>query len=222
MNSTTTSVSPALAIPDASSSSPAIRSRRIVAACIIVSSVLVAANAFVCWTWSHFSGTPGWLVWQLIPDLPAIAFITSSVIGFRYTSAPLRAVHRVSAWWLGALNFAVFAAAGCWMVAGAFWLAGWPVQRFYIARFVFAAFLLTTAYGLINAAWIRVTRITVHLPHLPEAWRGRTAALVTDTHLGPLSGPFFLRLVLTKLRSVRTDAVLISGDLFDGSPVGLN
>jgi len=188
---------------------------------MIISSVLVAANAFVCWTWSHFSGTPGWRAWQVIPDVLVMAFISSSVIGFRYSSAPLRVVYRVSASWLGALNFAIFAAVGCWMMAGAFWLAGWPVQRFYIARFLFTAFLLTTVYGLINAAWIRVTRITVRLPHLPKSWRGRTAALVTDTHLGPISGPFFLRRVLRRLGSVRPDAVFISGDMFDGSPVGL-
>jgi predicted MPP superfamily phosphohydrolase len=182
---------------------------------------LGAANAFVCWTWSHFSGTAGWRVWQLFPDLLALAFISCSVMAFRYTSAPLRAVHRVSAWWLGALNFAVFAAVGCWIMAGAFWLAGLPVQRVYIARFFFTASLLMTIYGLINAAWIRVTRITVQLPHLPKAWHGRTAALVTDTHLGPLSGLFFLRRVLKRLGSVRPDVVFISGDLFDGSPVGL-
>jgi predicted MPP superfamily phosphohydrolase len=182
---------------------------------------LVAANAFVCWTCSYFFGAPGWRVWQVIPDLLVVAFILSSVIGFRYSSAPLRAVHRVSAWWLGALNFAVFAATGCWFMAGAFWLAGWPVHRFYIARIFFAAFLVSTIYGLINAAWIRVTRITVPLAHLPKAWQGRTAALVTDTHLGPISGPYFLRRVLKRLRSLRPDAVFISGDLFDGSPVGL-
>jgi predicted MPP superfamily phosphohydrolase len=182
---------------------------------------LVAANAFVCWTWSYFSGAPGWRVWQIIPDLLAIAFIACSVIGFRYSNAPLRAIHRVAAWWLGALNFAVFAAIGCWIMAGVDWLAGWPVQRIYIARFFFAVSLFATIYGLINAAWIRVTRITVHLPHVPEAWHGRTAALVTDTHLGPIAGPRFLRRVLTKLKSVQPDVVLISGDLFDGSPVGL-
>src|SRR6267154_5772681 len=202
MNATTTNVPPALTIPEASSSSPALRSRRIIIACVIISSVLVAANAVVCWTWSHFAGTPGWLVWQVIPDLLALAFISSSVIGFRYSSAPLRAVHRLSAWWLGALNFAVFAAAGCWIMAGVFWLAGWPVQRLSIALFFFAASLVATIYGLINAAWIRVTRITVQVPHLPKSWHGRTAALVTDTHLGPISRPFFLRRVLRKLRSV--------------------
>jgi predicted MPP superfamily phosphohydrolase len=107
------------------------------------------------------------------------------------------------------------------MMAGIGWLAGWPVQRLYTARFILAVFLLTTMYGLLNAAWIRVTRITVHLPHLPKSWQGRTAALVTDTHLGPLSGPFFLRRVLTRLGSLQPDAVFISGDMFDGSPVGL-
>ena len=82
-----------------------------------------------------------------------------------------------------------------------------------------AVALLATVYGLINAAWLRVTRVTVKLPHLPEAWQGRTAALVTDIHLGPLSGQAFLsRRVIARLRSLKPDAVFfISGDMFDGS-----
>jgi hypothetical protein len=51
---------------------------------------------------------------------------------------------------------------------------------------------------------------------LPEAWRGRTAALVTDLHLGPLSGAAFLRRVIARLRVLQPDAVFISGDMFDG------
>ena len=61
---------------------------------------------------------------------------------------------------------------------------------------------MAAAYGLINAAWLRVTRVTVALPNLPEAWHGRTVALVTDLHLGHISGPKFLRRIVARLRSV--------------------
>jgi predicted MPP superfamily phosphohydrolase len=81
---------------------------------------------------------------------------------------------------------------------------------------------LVAVYGLINAAWIRVSRVTVRLSHLPEAWRGRTAALVTDLHLGPLSGAGFLRRVVGRLRSLAPDVVFISGDMFDGPTHGLD
>jgi predicted MPP superfamily phosphohydrolase len=57
---------------------------------------------------------------------------------------------------------------------------------------------------------------------LPEAWQGCTAALVTDLHLGPLFGAGFLRRVLDRLRALRPEVVFISGDMFDGSPLGLD
>ena len=60
------------------------------------------------------------------------------------------------------------------------------------------------------------------MPHLPEAWQGRTAALVTDLHLGPLSGAGFLRRVIARLRSLQPDVVFISGDMFDGPTHGLD
>ncbi|HKB90235.1 MAG TPA: metallophosphoesterase, partial [Opitutaceae bacterium] len=76
--------------------------------------------------------------------------------------------------------------------------------------------------GLINAAWFRVTRIDIRLPNLPEAWQGRTVALVTDLHLGHISGPGFLGRIIARLRSLQPDAVFISGDMFDGTTVELD
>jgi predicted MPP superfamily phosphohydrolase len=196
--------------------------RRIVRFGLVVAAILLGVNAFVCATWSHFSGMRGWLVWQAIPGALVVGFITSTIVGFRFSNPLLRIVYAVSASWLGALNFAFFAAVACWMADAVAGLAGWPWPRLDIAATFFGAALLATVYGLINAAWLRVTRVTIHLPNLPEAWTGRTVALVTDLHLGHLSGPGFLRRVIARLRSLRPDAVLISGDMFDGSPIGLD
>ena len=152
----------------------------------------------------------------------AIVFVGTTLLGFRYAHPALRTAYAISAAWLGALNYAVFAALACWIIGGPWqWLqrSGPPA---YLAPVLFGAALLASVYGLINAARIRITRITVPLPNLPPAWQGRTAALVTDLHLGQIRGPAFLRRVLSRLRALRPDAVLISGDLFDGSPVGVD
>lgn len=196
--------------------------RRIVRFGIVVSAILLGVNAFVCATWGHFSGMRGWLAWQAIPGALAVAFIATTIVGFRFSNSLLRFVYAVSAAWLGALNFAFFAAVACWIVDAIAGLAGWPWSRFDIAATLFGVALVATVYGLINAAWLRVTRVTISLPNLPEAWVGRIAALVTDLHLGHLSGPGFLRRVIARLRSLQPDAVLISGDMFDGSPIGLD
>jgi hypothetical protein len=120
------------------------------------------------------------------------------------------------------LNLAFFASVACWMMEAVVWMTGWPLPRSSIAAVLFGLALMATVYGLINAASIRTTRVTVKLPHLQEAWRGRTAALLTDLHLGPLSGPDFLRRVISRLRTLKPDAVFISGDMFDGPTHGLD
>ena len=188
----------------------------------IASTVLLLANALFCGTWSYFFALPGWIAWQALPGVLAVAFIPASILRFRFDHPALRMVYAITSAWVGALNFAFFAAIACWVVDGIAWMANWPVSRFQIALVLFGLAFLATVYGLINAAWIRITRVTVKLPNLPEAWRDRTTALVTDLHLGPLSGAGFLRRVIVRLRSLRPDAVFISGDMFDGSTLGLD
>jgi predicted MPP superfamily phosphohydrolase len=188
----------------------------------IVSSILLVANALVCATWSYFFGIPGWIAWQALPGALAIVFIPATILRFRTDHPALKVVYALSASWLGALNFATFAALACWIVLGAVWLFGLPLARFEIAAVMFSIALVATVYGLINARRIRVNKITIRLPHLPEAWQGRTAALVTDLHLGPLSGAAFLRRVIARLRSLKPDAVFVSGDMFDGPTLGLD
>ena len=102
------------------------------------------------------------------------------------------------------------------------WCFGWPLPRFALAATLFGLAAVATLYGLINANWLQVSRVTVRLPHLPGTWQGRTVALLTDLHLGPLSGAAFLRRVIARLRSLEPEAVFISGDLFDGPTIGLD
>jgi predicted MPP superfamily phosphohydrolase len=196
--------------------------KRILLFALVASAIFLAANALVCATLSHFFGIPGWIVWQLLPAAMAAAFIPATFLRFRISHPALRVAYAVTAVWEGALNFAFFAAVACWIVVAGEWLAGWSLPRFYIAAILFGFALAVTLYGLINARWIRVSRVTVRLPNLPQAWQGRTAALVTDLHLGPLFGAAFLGRVIARLRILRPDAVFVSGDMFDGSTLGLD
>jgi predicted MPP superfamily phosphohydrolase len=196
--------------------------RRLAVFASIVSTILLAANAVVCATWSYFFNLPGWIAWQALTGVLALVFIPATILRFRSDHPALKIVYALSASWLGALNFAFFAAVACWITEAVVWLAGWPLPRFQLAAAWFGLAFLATACGLINARWIRVSRITVHLPHLPARWQRRTAALVTDLHLGPLSGARFLRRVIARLRSLQPDLVFISGDMFDGPTHGLD
>jgi len=82
---------------------------------------------------------------------------------------------------------------------------------------LFAIALLASLYGIVNAAWTRVRRVSVKLPNCPKSWRGRVAALVTDTHLGHVRGSRFMRRIVTSSRALRPDIVFIAGDMYDGT-----
>jgi predicted MPP superfamily phosphohydrolase len=213
----------ATAVPAQSApANQAIPMRRIVRFATTVLFILLFVNGLVCATASYFFSLPGWLVWQGLPGSLAAAFVLTSILGFRYSNPLLRLIYTVSAAWLGALNFAFFAAVACWIVYGIVLLARAPVPAPIIALLCFGIALMVTVYGLINAAWTRISRITVELPNLPKAWQGHNIALVTDLHLGHVSGPNFLRRIISRLRSLQPDAVFIGGDMFDGTPIELD
>jgi predicted MPP superfamily phosphohydrolase len=97
-----------------------------------------------------------------------------------------------------------------------------PWGRPLIAVTLFGAAILASVYGIINGSWIRVRRITVKLPHTPQSWRGRVAALVSDTHLGHVRTYGFSRRIVTRLQRLQPDVVFIAGDLYDGTKADLD
>jgi predicted MPP superfamily phosphohydrolase len=84
---------------------------------------------------------------------------------------------------------------------------------------LFGAAAVAGLYGVFNASWTRITRMTVRLANLPDAWRGRTAALISDLHLGHVRNGSFLRRMVTKILKEEPDAIFIAGDLYDGTAI---
>ncbi len=79
------------------------------------------------------------------------------------------------------------------------------------------ASVLVSCYGILNARWVRLRRIDVALPNLPDSWRGRRAVLTSDLHLGNLNGLAFSRRITAMIARLNPDIVFLPGDLFDGS-----
>lgn len=192
-----------------------LRSRIILFVAIFLS-VLLAANWFVCATWNHFLGMTAVPAWEIISPGLTLAFIAATFLARRYSSFGLRLVYRISAVWLGVLNFSFFAACAAWIVSAAATILSFHFESKIIAEAFFGTAMLASIYGLLNANRLRVTHISVNLPDLPAAWQGRTVALVTDLHLGSVRRARFTRRVVARLQSLQPYAVFISGDLFDG------
>jgi hypothetical protein len=69
-------------------------------------------------------------------------------------------------------------------------------------------------YGVVIAASVRTTRITVKLEGLASPVR---IVQLSDVHLGAVYGPGFLRKLAERTNGLKPDLVAITGDLFDGS-----
>jgi predicted MPP superfamily phosphohydrolase len=86
-----------------------------------------------------------------------------------------------------------------------------------IAVVLFGLAVLTGLYGILNTQWIRIRRVAIRLPNLPAAWRGRTALMFSDLHLGNVNGLGFSRRIAKLAAGLNPDIVFIPGDLFDGT-----
>jgi predicted MPP superfamily phosphohydrolase len=195
-------------------------------AIILVQSFLCLAHWFMYRTWIDF----GWpmspaatLGLRLAFALLSFVFVLASLLSFRFSNRVVRAFYRFGALWMGLANFLCVGAAMAWLADLLLRLAvpaatrlGW---RPYIAETLLGASIATAVYGLVNARIIRLHRVTVQLPNLPQCWRGRRAAIVSDLHLGHINGFAYMRRVAAMVRDLDPAILFVPGDLFDGSKV---
>jgi uncharacterized protein len=195
---------------------------RLVVFIAIFQSVLIFGHVFLYETWSFFWQAPesgGISPLQLALGVLSASFLATSLLAFRYNNVLLRWLYTLAAIWLGALSFLFFAACACWVIYGVVRLAGANVNGRLLDVSVFGIAAAVSAYGVINAAWTRVRRVSIKLPNLPASWRGRKAALISDMHLGHVKNVGFARRMTAAINKLKPDIVWIAGDLYDGTAV---
>jgi uncharacterized protein len=194
--------------------------RELIGFIVVIQSVLFLTHYLLYETWAFSpsgSETPGAFWIKLVLGLLSVSFIAASLLAFRYTNAALRAFYRAAAVWMGLVSFLFLSAVSSWIIFGIARLAGLNINFHRTVELLFGAAAMAGLYGVFNAGWTRVTRTTVQLANLPPAWRGRTAALISDVHLGHVrNGSFLRRLVAMTLRE-EPDAIFVAGDLYDGT-----
>ena len=197
------------------------RIRGLVAFASVVQFILFLTHFFIYETWTFAApGNEATALWlKVTVGVLSVSFLGTSLLAFRYTNPILRAVYRIAAVWLGIVSFLFFAAGASWVVFGVVRLAGVDVNFHVIVEILYAAAVLSGVAGVLNAGWTRIRRITVRLENLPETWRGRTAALVSDLHLGHIRNGSFLRRIVAKVMRENPDAVFLAGDLYDGTAI---
>jgi predicted MPP superfamily phosphohydrolase len=198
------------------------RRKRLINFILVIQSLLCLLHLFLYETWTFSptgGGTPGAFWIKLVLGFLSVSFVAASLLAYRYTNAPLRAFYRAAAVWTGILTFLFFAAVFSWIIFAGARLVGHDVNFHRTVELLFAVAVVAGLYGVINASWTRITRTTVRLANLPAAWRGRTAALISDVHLGHVRNGNFLRRMVAKILQEAPDAIFIAGDLYDGTAI---
>ena len=190
----------------------------------VIQAFLFLVHLAVYATWTYFWGALDYshaVGLRITLAILSVSFVAASLLAHRYFNPMIRAIYTIASVWLGLVSFFFLAACACWIVYGAPLLFGVHLEKRMIAAVCFGLGLLAGISAIVNAAWTRVVRVTVKLPNLPAAWRGRTAALVSDLHLGHVRNSGFLRRIVRKLSSLRPDVLFIPGDMYDGTAVDL-
>jgi predicted MPP superfamily phosphohydrolase len=197
---------------------------RIPIAVSIIQAFLFLVHIALYVTWTFFWGTPDYsraVELRIALAILSVSFVAASLLAHQYFNPLVRAVYLLASVWLGFVNFFFLASCACWIVYGVPLLFGVHLNKHALAAACFGLGLLGGICALVNAAWTRVVRVTVKLPDLPKAWRGRTAALVSDFHLGHVRNSGFLRRIVRKLSQLHPDILFIPGDVYDGTAVNL-
>lgn len=197
------------------------RSRSLIGFIAVIQAILFAGHFLIYKTWTFAAAaSPAKTLWtKLLFGVLSVSFIGASLLAFRYTNVAVRAFYRTAAIWLGMASFLFLAAVAAWLIFGVLRLAGLGAPFHRIVEVLYSAGVLAGVYGVFNASWTRITRTTVRLANLPAAWRGRTAALISDVHLGHVRNGNFLRRMVTKILKEEPDLIFIAGDLFDGTAI---
>jgi len=189
---------------------------------VVFQSVLFLTHYLLYETWTFSTGegaTPGAFWIKLVLGFLSVSFVAASLLAFRHTNAAVRAFYRAAAVWIGLVSFLFLAAISSWIIFGVARLAGLVVNFHRIVELLFGAAAIAGVYGVFNASWMRITRTTVRLANLPAAWRGRTAALISDIHLGHVRNRSFLRRLVARILREEPDAIFVAGDLYDGTAI---
>jgi predicted MPP superfamily phosphohydrolase len=194
----------------------------------VVQTAFCLAHWFMYATWIDF-----W--WPLRPTtqsalaiafaLLSVIFIAATLLGFRFSNPFVKSFYWVAAIWIGFANFLLIAAILARLIDLVLLVLPTTERlaaRPWIALVLLIAAIATGIYGFANARAIRERRISIRLPNLPPSWRGRTALLISDLHLGHINGTRFARRIAAMARRLDPAIIFIAGDLYDGTKIDPN
>jgi hypothetical protein len=185
----------------------------------LIEALLLAAHCFIYYTWIAFWQTLSPQIVLLLGAallLLSFTFVPAAVLAFFHGNRLVTLLYRFASVWLGFLNYFFLAACFSWLASSTLSVLGLRVDKPLIAAALFSMAVAVGIYGLVNARILRIRRIPIQLPGLPDTWRGRTALVLSDLHLGHMNGPSFSRRIVAMAMRLNPSIMFFPGDFFDG------
>jgi predicted MPP superfamily phosphohydrolase len=166
-------------------------------------------------------------VFSFLPIFPFSAIVTFLFFSFvaifiekflvkRFDNDYNRALYFIVAIWLGIAWQSCLIYLGLAVVR---FLASfyWSISPEIFAGLFFLLTALLSWRGFYNAFKIRFKNIDLEIKNLPDFWVGKKIVQLSDVHLGAIYRQKFLSKISKMVGQTGAEAVLITGDLFDGT-----
>jgi predicted MPP superfamily phosphohydrolase len=157
------------------------------------------------------------VLWLAVFILLSVSFLTMTILTFQLESPWLRPFYILAAIWLPIFFYFLLASLLTIIIL---WI--WPMGNNVVPVVLFAVAILACVYGLVNARIARVIKVQVSLPNLPPAWKGKTAVMVSDLHLGHVLREGFAQKIINNINALKPEIVFFPGDFFDGAKTDFN
>ncbi len=144
----------------------------------------------------------------------AVSFPVATLLARRIDGPVINAWYIVSATWLGLVFFGCAVFGAVHIIQAATRMLGQPLPPRLAGWLSVGLTLAGGLHGILNAALVRTTHVTVNLPGLGSPVR---IVQLSDVHLGAVYSPGFLGRLVERTNTLKPDLVAITGDLFDGS-----
>ncbi len=185
---------------------------------LVAISVLLGLQFFVYWSivelFSLADISEKTLVYAVTAAIP-VGFILSSALGRGRENIFTKYFYVSTGILLGIGVNVVLACLAAW---GVLWISegDLAIAPEILAGTFFLIAIAVSVYGVWNASHPIVKYIEAEIPRLPEMWKGKRIVQLSDIHLGYVYQTGFMRRIVEQVNGIRPEAVMITGDLFDG------
>ena len=147
----------------------------------------------------------------------AVTFPTASLLAHWKQGRFVDWYYTAAAYWFGLVNFLFIGGVIFYFAADILYSHNHYVSPALIGGISFAALFLVHLYGTWASGKAEITRVSITLDGLPDAWKGKKLAFVSDVHLGNVRREGFSAKVASRINALQPDMVAIGGDLYDGT-----